>query len=147
MTHDLAKLRDLAGRLERATGPDRELDAAIDAAFNAYGSARPSPTKLGFVIVKYEASTGTHRACDLTASIDAAMFLVERLLLGWAFSSISESQSDGKYRWYVEIWHPQDDSQPGAIGESGWTLPLAILRTLTAALIAQAEEREESSYD
>ena len=58
---------DLIERLEKATGPDREIDTAIEELFDP--SFRDSTLR---------------QATRYTASLDAAVALVEKMLPGWA---------------------------------------------------------------
>jgi hypothetical protein len=94
MTRDT--LNDLAERCERATGPDRELDAAIFCAFPHAGVRSCTPAKKpGAVTALYE--IGGYAAFQsplYTASLDAAMTLVPE---GWhkAFNS----QVGGAWVW------------------------------------------------
>lgn len=79
---------------------------------------------------------------DAGAWLDAVAALQEWLLPGWVVARVSDSGEAGRYRWYAEIWHPQDATQPPAIGESGPTECLARLRAIVSALIAQAEGQD-----
>lgn len=147
MKPDLATLRDLATRLERAMGPDRDLNARIDAAFCNHGMARPSASKPGFVVVRYENSTGTHRASDYTGSLDAVATLHERLLPGWSWQLRVNCTRDGDETYAnAQVWQPcdpRDDDRQIYWASGPDTQPaLAWLRAIVAALIAQAEGRD-----
>lgn len=97
----MSKLLELAERCERATGPDREMDAAIATAlgFAPAGAElrdgslswkKPAQTERGFNYWKWY----VHRAATYTASLDAAMTLVPEGH-NWAV----ESDSDGVGAW------------------------------------------------
>lgn len=66
------KLIDLAARCESATGPDRELDAAIGRALGI------SP--VGLTSISFPHDPATERFVRFTASLDAALTLVPE---GW----------------------------------------------------------------
>ena len=150
---------DLAGlieRVEKLTGPDREVDAEIDAALlggrashtftedcggaklrKSYGPGtvflNPDPNDNGgHVLISHH-----RKAAVYTASLDAAIALVERCLPGWSGD--------------VDIGHPIADS--GKVGarlfppEPGWknyageskNSAIALLLALLRAM--QKEER------
>lgn len=72
-------MEELIKRLEAATGPDRELDIAIDRALFPESYARPSdptPVDLPEDFGKDAMSMMMHPAPAYTASIDAALTLV-----------------------------------------------------------------------
>lgn len=96
----------LIERLEKATGPDRELDAAICIGLQ-YGGAnsegatnvRTDPEWGDDNDLLFE--IGTEECCNpipcLTASVDAALALCERMLPGWRWGIASHSIKDGVY--------------------------------------------------
>ncbi len=86
-------MSDLIERLEKATGPDREIDAALvkalcpDALVSQYLASDEEPS------VFHAQSLGISDRSDVpryTASLDAALTLVERALPGteWAVSTL-----------------------------------------------------------
>lgn len=77
---DKAQLESLLERVRAATGPDRELDYAVSR-FADGELARHSSLHLPY-----------------TASIDASLALVERLLPGWRWGISSHSLKDGVYQ-------------------------------------------------
>ena len=113
----MTTLKDLAPMLDAATRPSQELDVA---AFQAL-----------FPATRYE-----EHCPPLTFSIDAALALVERLLPeknGWLFG-LSHVRAK-TFRAYVGRGVlPEPVNAP--------TAPLAILRALVAALIAQEKTDE-----
>jgi hypothetical protein len=112
-------LTTLLERVMRAPGPDRELDYAISR-FADGELARHSSLHLPY-----------------TASIDAALALVERKLPGWTVANLS--QQDDK-TWYCELreGHLTSYSRVAAsnvtYGHRPANLPLAILAALLGAL-------------
>ncbi len=116
---DLAQLRALAERLEKATGPDRELDRVLH-----YELSDVDGLELVFGVPDY------------TSSIDAAMALVDRLLPRWGMS-LWRAKSWGE-GWCPTIQESAGRSQFRAEGSP--TAALAILRALVAALIDKEED-------
>ena len=136
-------MTDIAGlieRLEAATGPDRELDAAIVAHFNN-ASVRRYPPQTDFgpgARWQFWSRDGAHflgseskfPVPPLTASLDAALALVERVRPGaWI-----EMSGPRKYlnipapvpnRWRVEV-----DERIGWGSTLAIALLIALLRTL-----------------
>jgi hypothetical protein len=108
--------------LDAATGPSREIDAAIYCAL-----VWIDPPVRG--VPSY------------TASIDAALALVERLLPGWAFNVCFRDDGDttgDDGGWSVEFRRPYE----WLPFSTATTAPLAILKALVAALIAQEKNDE-----
>lgn len=132
-------LQSLKGRIEAATGPDLELDLAIYGALIFKDMDQLAPGETNPMPKPY------------TASIDAALALVERLLPGWA--------------WRIEYWPSApvtDDHLPAMVemwerDAEGWyhsplirinnargaTPALALLSALVSALIAKEHNHEE----
>lgn len=92
---------EIVERLEKLTGPDREMDARIWAhffkvryighnmAYAAYGASNPL-TQVEFTTPpkRTRCVTGSPQyphATPVTASLDAAVALVEKMLLGWGW--------------------------------------------------------------
>ena len=80
----MADLEELAGRVEALSGPDREVDALIAIAVNAdsmpgaiKGQAIPELHRLGRVRHVFNGGASFPEARKYTASIDAAMTLVD----------------------------------------------------------------------
>jgi len=113
----MSKYSDIIKRLKAATGPDRELDFSIEK-FNL--------GDLGYVVDHWDTAQRHSIVAHYTASIDAALELVERMLPGWGVKVDTCGQAvlyaGGKSDWYLE-----DASSP----------PLAILLALFCALEAQ----------
>lgn len=138
----MSELEQLLAKIEAATGPDRELDElltawAVGATLQADATFdhKPAYHRDGFW-VSIEPIT------PLTASIDAALALVERILPGFRLEL--EQSLDGK--WWDAYLMEVGTSGP-AIGrtDQGYNFPaLAILNALLKALIARTPigERE-----
>lgn len=123
-------ISSLLSRVRAARGPDRELDARIDAALFGGRAARDF--------------TGDDPAPCYTASIDDAVALVERALPGWRFRSMEEAGAvrlEGATNgdWLVVLWECRR-AGGGTRKQVGKTLPLAIL----AALLSALEQKESA---
>ena len=104
-TTSLAELKE---RVAKATGPDRELDGLIEQALgilpsdaywstsNVYGDVVAHWISGGYGAYKY------HEPEALTASLDAAIALVEMKLPGWGWCC--EKTCAGLCR--AVVWHP-----------------------------------------
>lgn len=114
---------DLIRRVEAATGPDRELDARIKYAVHA------GLRSFGSLDAWLSTDTSRKRSCvpEYTASIDAALALVERVLPGcqWIIGRQTAGASDAKIGsqsgWSKQPW------------THAATPPLAILAALLRA--------------
>lgn len=137
-----AELQALLERVEAKAEPDRELDADLDV--NLFGgeivwrqanytmemypaSRRPSDHYVGGY---------AHEHVPLyTASIDAALALVERVLPDWSWNAGNVGEDDMPMANVTEPIDPCRD-----FSASAPTVPLAILSALLRALISQADE-------
>jgi hypothetical protein len=138
-------LHELLERVKAASGPDRELDAAIHMAVLPddfaskimRGDYATHSWRLGSGGVSYVSpnsggtSGGSHPVAAYTASIDAAVALIERVLPGceWDVSTAS----GGRAGYEVEIVRPHG----GAWTRPGPTPPLALIAALLEAKIAE----------
>ena len=142
------KLHELIAWVERSTGPDRELDAAlhtnladIAAAFEFQfdGSAiARNETSDGIGLVRFASPGGWEEVPRYTASVDAALAFSERLLPGYRFSLFTDGEGKGPMCLAL-----LDDDPVKAEGRAP-TLPLAIiLATLKAKLALVENEHGE----
>ena len=117
---DAEKLADLLAKVTAATGPDIEIDAAL------YVLEVP---RMADVLPHWSDVQKRDLITPYTASIDAALALVERMLPGWGVSlhigDTGASCAVSKPVKFEEIW----GSAP--------TVPLAILAALLSALSSQ----------
>lgn len=133
-------LRTLLDRVEQGEGADREIDALLDVAFDL----RPSfcvgdKGKLiahsdGYVQV----SKGGPSWCSplYASSIDAAVYLVEKVLPGWKYGF--ESDRELEKRFVGSVW--KDGAMASTLEQSMARTPArAILAALLRAKIAQEE--------
>ena len=138
----MTSLPHLLSRLESAEGADRELDAAI--------CAWSCPT-LGLERCKRSSRGGWHHPVHgliapperYTASLDAALQLVERVLPGvylWRLDFDDEPNEDRPYSF--DLYHA-DVSATGA----GATSALAVLTALLHALVARDSASPPSSEE
>ena len=142
---------DLLERVKAADGPDRELDCKIAYVTNylVYGMSAPFRSycdvhdlKWGEVVHHANSyqSILYHNLPRFTASVDAALALVERLLPG-SMKRVFDNPDDGSSR--AEIV-----SADGVIGRGDHdTWPLAILAALLTALQASPAAMENTDDD
>ena len=150
-------MTDLTALLERvraATGADREIDAALMAqsyaqeerhigAVMEYSDGSEERVKdLVWVDPKTDkwVSTAAH---SYTASIDAALALIERMLPGWVVDDLSQNSRLAGDPWGCQLglYHGTNPSKnmQALSGHDFPTAPLAILAATLSALIAQAQ--------
>jgi hypothetical protein len=123
MSHDIATLRLLKERVEKATGEDREIDYSL---FDLFGEDRKGP-------IFWQDS-----APPYTDSLDACVSLAERVLPGWIWSVKNGSPNLGEPPYaYIACDTPEDKTGRA----SAATPALAFLSAILAALIAQEEGR------
>jgi len=115
-------LEELASRCEAATGPDRELDAAIA---RALGRA-----PVGLTEITFPRDPATERFAKYTASFDAAMSLMGK---GWRKRAIEMDNGDCYFGIEVD-----DDSEEIGARAKTWALTAT-----AAALRALAKEKGE----
>jgi hypothetical protein len=136
-------LEGLLERVKAASGPDRAIDGELDAALRIGLASLPEWAWANFPKWKH-ISNG--RVCVLhdsevhglnwasarvTASVDAALALVERLIPEHSVL-MGYGQTKGTLPWArIGIWSAPDATAP--------ILPLAILSALLSALIAQVQ--------
>lgn len=138
-------IADLRLRVASATGPDRELDAAIAAAF---GAEARIVGKLGYRMRSAPwlewSGRNWHDLPSYTASVDAALALVERLRPG-TMRAVGMME-EGPFCRLVVPNGPSsdvpDDNRPLWLYHEGTaaTEPLAILSALLASLPAEGRE-------
>lgn len=95
-----ATLSALLARVEAATGPDREIDLSLAAL--AYPKTPRS---------YWADHTGHGAQEEYTASVDAALALIERVLPGWTVGEIKQSRfgSDPRLRWRAALFTPEHE--------------------------------------
>lgn len=165
---DPAALKSLRKRVAKANGPDWMLDAEIAAAFKYYVSISDAGMFVHSWGGEWKAingrvhllgsygSGGNFRPEHFTASIDATLALVERVLPvcdGWPDDSLPSSG------WKIGLYLYRGTTPIGANDFASWecmirphagevkpvhgpTAPLAILLALLDALLAQQSETE-----
>jgi hypothetical protein len=130
----MSKLKELRERVERACGPDQHLDAEIASCLFG-GEVVPAASVGGFVFkLRRISRTGDgyteQLVSPVTASIDAALALVERKL-EWRVAKI-EDLLLGR-RWCCELMAIHANPQTcvyRCVEAQAYTLPLAILSAL-----------------
>jgi hypothetical protein len=153
---DLAELRE---RLEKATGGDREIDAAIFVAVEApeqysddlrrYRLPHPSLDEMdmcapGTYWLVQRSGRSLRTSPHYTASLDAIVSLIERKLPGWGWSAASGMSDANLYGAAL--------SPLGLVGAAlntqtarATTPPLALCIALVKAMEAQANEPASES--
>jgi hypothetical protein len=144
----MADLAELLAKVKAATGPDREIDGALSAALRV-GKNLPDwalrwggewrPTIQGSVVlIEDNGNIGPHYSSpEYTASIDAALALVGRVLPGWCWL-IRNDDKDGFMANLFESWDFSEDAPRWP--RYAPTAPLAICKSLLSILIAQKAE-------
>ena len=121
----MSELRALRERVEKAEGPDRELDADIFFALNPeIQELRPH----------FSAGQVAAIVPELTASIDAAVALIERKLPGYGFEVLASDRDS--YRAAVWPWISSRGTraQIGHQHSYAKTPALALIAALLSAL-------------
>lgn len=119
----MSDLNELFERVKKATGPDRKLDIAIARQTHHPSMDGCNPDHDNFIMA---GSKMDRRIPAFTASIDAALALVERVLPGWPqqwAEMLREAMDD--------LWAETSPQMPII------RLPLAILAALLSALISK----------
>lgn len=126
----MTPIESLIERLEKATGPDRELDSDICRAcgFKLYPFDRPSNDTLA-------------EAPRYTASLDAAVSLCERVLPGrdWTVRTRRAHPYQGNYQFEAVVWGPSGSHVGAQAGyhNSGTALALCLATLRARAAIAK----------
>lgn len=147
MIKGMTDLPTLLKRLQEAESESRLLDAMIERAFyNEPGyELGPLAKEDGFYLVKERDKTSprviTSAARFYTASIDAALGLVERELPDTAYNLLGWKEKS------VYTFLILTDKKANSIEEQAKTAPLAILTALIKAKIAELENQELSEID
>jgi hypothetical protein len=136
----MSKYADIIKRLEEADGPDRALDAHILVSVNGVTMHKDSDPSEGiFAFWQDGVCHNCTRWDELTASIDAAIALVERTLKTYSLSMGIDPSGNGAS---LVIW-PNGFSGYTELGPyegCATSLPVAILLALFRALEAKDEE-------
>lgn len=144
----MTDLTPLIQRVEAASGADRELDALIQAALRVQSPSLTAkwlegwagPWAAGgdrvFLILEDGRRGPNFISMPLSASVDSALFLMERVLPGWDYCL-----SRGSGEPPMAALAPRH--QVAEVEASAATLPLAILSALLRALQAQQEGGED----
>lgn len=158
----MADLKALRERIAALKEPDRETDCEIAVALDGYFEAPPpyegGPRTFGYVDTEGARVTpglgGDGEVPRYTASLDAALALVERLLPGWGRQVGSPLSKPAGYGdavgFYASVFRERRPGEPGfwpgCYDQAGAladppnvrpyapTAPMAILRALLAAL-------------
>jgi hypothetical protein len=149
-TDDLSRLRD---RVRAATGPDRELDAEITVALTPTVRTDDDLIYLRAVRRDEGEAPGTYwlhqrsgislRSADrLTASIDAALALVERVLPGARLCAAFAP--DYSSAWFVRGWGARAQHLGGTVEypDDSRGHALTVIDAMLTAKLAEAGETE-----
>jgi hypothetical protein len=129
-------LSELIERVEKATGPDRELDAAIAVAMLGTTAteddliyhkvpAHDDHCARGTYWRKSRSGWSLHTSATFSASLDSALALVEEMLPGanWSLGYFPEKPSYAAEVWYSTVHY-------GLSGSPATAILLALLRAL-----------------
>lgn len=112
----MTDLRELEKRLETATGPNEWLDAAIDHALNPGNTVGAAP---------------------VSASLDAAVALVERVLPGWGYFIRRDEEGIN-----ASLLYPNALRVSPGCGQHKSSPALALCLALIRALIAKGDRHD-----
>lgn len=140
----MTTLQDLLERVEKAEGPDREIDVALWLHTTPGATRRGTHVKHAHSDAEWDVDETRDATGYLvvvpayTASLDAALALVERKLPGWTWRL--DSPDSASEPAFARLSGPEWRS--GA----GWakTPALALLAALLRALIAQGEAEQKA---
>lgn len=151
-TPDITRLRSLLERCEKAEGPSMEMDGRLAVLFGVVSEKRrpggyyaffAEPRRPGdssFLGGYWDEegraykSLGQCITCpQYTASLDAAVALIEKALPGWVYTADSSLNE-------VQLFSPAWPDGPSSDGH-GATMTLAYLSALLKALIVREEQR------
>ena len=138
----MSALKELLERVEKAEGPDRELDGAIA---DALGLAPDNLTRVSATYYEYtpDPDKGWWEAGRYTASIDAAVALVEKKLPGCALAIGTMKFIQPGVPW-ATIWTTGGDPKWNADAK---TPALALIAALLKALIASELQSSQPSTE
>lgn len=157
----MADLAELLARVKAATGPDRELDALVWAStlpsdgigLDGYGlpdgshfehEADEDGSVSQYVILDGKSHKRARRSApDFTASIDAALALVERMLPGTCWLMAKGRTRPDEPLYGIQLIQEGADDAIADEAEHE-CVELAILAALLTALIHQAEHATET---
>lgn len=151
---DQAKAAEIVARLERLTAPDREVNREIDWHFSEWEN-------MGGYLVRHKITgemkgTSYPESPAYTASLDAAIGLVERVLPGWwgsyatkghpAFENADDAESGRIFTaelYGPVLWQKVDGYEEpvfsGAVGRSSTRAIALLIACFKARALAQGE--------
>ena len=102
---------DLIAKLEALDGPSREVDAEILGSLDGEHNliTRYYDAVIGWDTINGLGVRNYGHPAPLTASIDAASALVERVLPGWSW----EARRSGFGNGQASVWNPMEQPRPG----------------------------------
>lgn len=157
----MSGLTELLARCEAATGPDREIDAAIAATFRIHWTSAdhwinrspevefrpmaPGGWRDGWLEIWMPGETSPRdkwKALEYTASIDAISALIEKVLpdhygYGWHKSSYMPETGPQPTRIAAEIWHVAGGHTSFTTGQTDKSPALGLCIALLRALISR----------
>lgn len=151
MTEPSVSKQGLAGllaRVEKAEGPDREIDCLIYEWQNPKLTPDMRGMYYGEPSGEYFTLEGSWRAITYTASLDAALALCERVLPGWVVMNLCEWEDDklraqGPWMGQLKERGVLSERPNPATCMHAATPALALLAAMLRALIAQSSILEE----
>lgn len=146
----ITQLKDLLGRLEKAEGPDREIDALIDCVVLDEGWIMHDKLPVGYTMKSTGNANKDRQLAKApyitskrgpskyyTASLDTTIALVEKVLPEWWIQLDGPSPETQVYT--CDMYHPESNPYLRCISAESKTWPLAVLTAMTKALIAEGE--------
>lgn len=149
----MADYSDLIARLEKAEGPDQELDARIIAALLAPPSATVAQSPINFRWCIYNGERNGHPRLwetpagfradheSVTASLDAAIALTEKMLPRW---SLRLSLGEG-YRFPCVLMGRSYPFNATVAVEHSTSSPMAVLLAMLHALRHESLEQKDAA--
>lgn len=133
-TDTKSRYQDIISRLEKATGPDRELDADVFFALGGerYGALLKWPGECVYFGV----------FPDFSASLDATIALIERVLPGWGYTFHKDDENTA-----TSLWTPEGKAAEQHYQVQGNTLSLSALAALFHALEAKTAVSMDAKAD
>jgi len=141
----MTNLEQLLDRVVKATGADREIDAAIASEFFGVEIKRENKDRnwrMGHRTTKTRKAEPWVALPAFTASVDAAIAFIERVLPGWGWELTEPAVVAGvspRSRSSARIWPStsfKDNGSRTAFGDAE-TIPLALLAAALSALIVK----------
>ena len=138
----MTTLHELAAMLDAATGPSREIDGSIARAFKLFPAHCLDGPEFCGDAAAWAGGGEWWIAPRYSSSIDAALALVERMLPGAITVHAQQWKHPAAERPESWTWELSNYPRGRTTATYSPTAPLAILKALVAALIAQEKTND-----